>query len=444
MNAVVITFLLVVLTLLWRAITTSTAVQKCLHFFGPLTPFLQWYAILFVGVGWLLLRTFFDIVRFEYIHFDFLKTAEFLDDIPGLEPAERDALHISPWLRVFSLAAPAAGVLGALIVAEHTFAIVSGASARAKKKWDETPVESRTSSRPLCWSMDKETNMVLLVVAMPIVFIVMAMRAEIRIWAVMTGSAFEPMKARGTSDDWIDIKKKELSAYTGDIEMCGCFVYITIFCFGRLCTSYLRNAPPQYQTALKFAGLQGVYLYVIFGFLRGISNIVVAIAGDYDKYAYIASLLQDKVLVQIQPVFTVATVLCVYNVIVICGMNDIKKHLGNANLKFQGVRFLVLVAQIQLLVLQAVTKGSKLYQNVEKLPPRFSDMIHSWDFSTYRAMLMHAALLNFECLLVVVFQRCAWRANRSWDYADDDKVVAARELKVGGKAELEQPLLRCD
>jgi len=283
----------------------------------------------------------------------------------------------------------------------------------------------------LPWKATGQENIVLLVIAMPLVFILMAVRAEIRSLAVMTGSAWLPYHGQDPpAKSWEEVKSLELATYTTDLEVANFFQYVTIFAFGRLCVYYLQDAPTEYRKALKLAGLQGVYLYVFFGAFRAIGNLVIALLGEIDKEdrkAAAAAVLRDKVMTQVGPVFTVATLLCVYNMLILGSMSDIKRHLGSANLKFQGVKALVLISQIQIQVLMGLCAGSPLYQAAEKLPAKYQDEIHSWHFSPYRAQLMHASLLCYECLAVVLFNRCVWSSNT--DYMT---VARARELSEDG------------
>lgn len=287
--------------------------------------------------------------------------------------------------------------------------------------------------------MSTAMNMALMVVAMPLVFILMAMRAQIRIWAVMTGSCWLPYAQEAEpTKSWDVVKTLELSQFTSELEMGNVYMYVTIFIFGRLCIFFLQDAPKEYQFALKLAGLQGVYLYVIIGAFRALGNLAVAVLATTESYAYVSAVIRDKALTQLAPVFTVATLLCVYNMMVLSKMSDIKKYLVSPNLKFQATRALVLIAQIQLQVLTGLTVGSSMYLAVQSLPekfPQFADKIpdvDNWHLSLPRAQLWHTSLLQFECLLVVLVNRCVWHA--STDYADPKpQNVAVSDGPLGEK-----------
>lgn len=441
MNDVLAAFAYLICVFLWKGVTSCSCPQRCLHALGCLAWLVQWYTLLFLGLGLLLARTFWDIVRFEYVKYNFLDSPRLVNDtqhIKGLTLEDKEDMRIPPHLRIASLVAPVAGVLAASIVTEHVWKLV-----RAQKE------RQSQQGKSAVWWMSYEMNLVLLVIAMPIVFILMAMRAEVRIWEVMTGSAWEPCLVDATQAqcDWKILKTLDMSMYTSDLELAGFFQYFTIWNFGVLCMHYMQNAPREYRFALKWAGLQGVYLYVIFGVVRSLGNMaanVVANVPAFVQYEKLAAVWQDKALSMITPVFNVATLLCVYNMIIVSKMSDVKEKLDNANLKFQATRFLVLVAQLQLQVLMGVTVGSKLYNLLEgHLPPHAQEMIglSMWNLSPDRAKLMHATLLNFECLAVAIVNRIAWPSTRDYSGSAGSSRQAQAAERRGAAGSLVQRLL---
>lgn len=285
--------------------------------------------------------------------------------------------------------------------------------------------------------------MVVLVIAMPIVFILMAMRAEIRVWAVMTGSAWLPYHEgpQPPAADWATAKALELTAYRAGLETASMFQYFTIFSFGQLCVGYLRNAPEQYRFAFKWAGLQGVYLYVIMGALRSAATIaeVILSQSKNEKYKILGAIIQDKVLTFTAPIATAAALMCVYNMLIVGKMDDIKKVLGSVTMKFQATRLLVLISQIQQGVLLGLVVGASVYEQTQKptVPKAIREHVAGWDLSTDRAMLIHAALLNIECLIVVLMNRCTWSIKA--DYSSVE--VKGAEAEVRTDNGLQKPLL---
>lgn len=417
MDAAFMTIILMMFSFIWLGFTRIVSVQRGLHCLGPLAGLAQWHVVLFVGNGALVARTFYDFALFEYCKYDMLRKQPLIDEpnlIPGLTQQDKDAMFMPDHLRNAALLAPVAGLLAAIIVISHALRFVRASMQRKLKAGSDIP-----------WMTTAQENLILMVIAMPLVYIIMAMRSEIRALAVMTGSAWLPHQGEG-ADQWVSVQTLELGAYTSNLEVANFFQYITIFCLGRLCVKYLADAPSEYRSALTLAGLQGVYLYVAFGMLRSVVNLALSVLkARHAERAALITALQSKGLAFISPVFTVATLLCVFNMLVICRMADIKKRLGNANLKFQGTRFLVLVSQIQLQVLLGFCVGSSLDEAAEKyLPGQYQEMIHSWGFSTYRSQLLHSCLLCFECLAVVVFHLCVWSPQLDYNVREPELAKA--------------------
>merc|ERR1712150_138254 len=140
-------------------------------------------------------------------------------------------------------------------------------------------------------------------------------------------------------------------------------------------------------------------------------------------------------------IFTFVTLLCMANMIMVSKTRDIRDCLGNANLKFLGTRLVLLIAQIQPQVLNAVTKGSSLYTSVhtkvlpvleEKFPKLDVIKYFSyWTFSERQADLAHVCLLNVEGLIVVIATLLFWRLTEEQKEKliahDSQAMVTARE-----------------
>merc|ERR1719499_1145429 len=92
-----------------------------------------------------------------------------LDFVPDLTKLELEELNIPEWLRCGSVLSPLCGFAAAIVVSCHVFSYANKLSFAKKLDLDRTP-----------WRTTATENMVMLVIAMPIVFVLMAMRAEIR------------------------------------------------------------------------------------------------------------------------------------------------------------------------------------------------------------------------------------------------------------------------
>merc|ERR1712129_43467 len=121
----------------------------------------------------------------------------------------------------------------------------------------------------------------------------------------------------------------------------------------------------------------------------------------------------------INVVFFFATVLCIVNMYVISGVKDLKdgleiqasRCLRKTTTKFLGIRMLLIFSQLQPGLINWFTADSKLqrfvFLNSDSLP-QLSAMLQAFSLSTYQAKLLHASLLNYECLLVVILTCLSW------------------------------------
>jgi len=188
----------------------------------------------------------------------------------------------------------------------------------------------------------------------------------------------------------------------------------------------------EYRVTMKWAAIQGLFAFVIVGMIRSVFDFGTSLMQEYPKYKATADKVEAQAMNKIGSIFTFVTILCVINMMMICKMQDIKDKLGNATLKFHGTRLLLLVAQIQPQVLNAVTVGMPLYVKVkEKVAnTEYLKYLHYWTFTPYQAKLLHAALLSYWCLFVAIFNSLSWKMDPKdiegtlddLDKEDDDAV----------------------
>lgn len=304
---------------------------------------------------------------------------------------------------------PLSSVVSLLIVVSQLHHFATAGSRRADlngRKWEPT---------------DRE-NMVMLVITMPLVYQVMALCSTDRMLNLMTGQAV--IKHPGMS--WEKVETIQLAAYLSDLELASAFQFFTVFEFARLCGSFLGNSrnilphisDPEVQsdirTVLKWAAIQGVFAYVLVGFVRCVINFGVALLlqMQQDDARVFTDKVEEKLQDKIKTVFSVVTILCVVNMKLICKLKDVKTSMGNANLKFQGTRLLLLIAQVQSQVIEAFTVDAKMYKVVQEKSEQYDLDLHVLSLSQYQARLLHVALLSIECLAVVLFNRIVWRLNK--------------------------------
>lgn len=562
MNEPLVCWIVMAFFLGWRPFTMMYRAQK---WFQKLGVWFQWYSLTMVSLVLLVARTFYDFVRFEVIGFKCLaedKIKQNLDSVP-LTPDDQAKLRIFPWLKWLALFGPLVGVLALGFLCYHVYQyalsikkireqdeqeaiksnratlICKGRKARArgrvgvvvdvddcpydlpvKIRWDDgqTPHADWCREEEVeiiyesinAWRITEREDLNLLVIVMPGIFILMAMRAEIRVLEVMTASWWRTRPLDGPS--WEQGSELLMNTYTADLEVASAFQYVTVWGFAQLVMAFfsleqlsknvnseltvlkrersklkaanqhLLNAwppdvplphhlttqggkaqslliervvdqpPPEPQptatfawtdnnksffskvlatfsktnssswergrgslaatfaekgiedevvrasqehtSSMKWAGLQGVWAYILIGVVRSVCDIVATLL-DVLPYHELSMKWQALVLDRVSAVFGFVTLLCVYNMTIILRMEDIRKSTAmgrNAVQKFIALRFLLLLGQLQPSALTFLSKS-----------------VTHWNFSDYQAKLLHATLLNYECLGIIILNIVLWR-----------------------------------
>jgi hypothetical protein len=283
------------------------------------------------------------------------------------------------------------------------------------------------------WAMDDSDELTLLVILMPAFLIVMAIFAEIRILEVILGSTF----VKG-GENWDDYATWRLSTQTTDLACGSAFQCVTVLAFARLCVrsfglddlvyrvgsmekelaieygsscsheqagkgtctqsslrEILEKTNDEHKHALERVGLQGIWAYVIVGLLRSTFAMLTAAALELkmthmpppvewlvvDANPQKAWLLFNE---KCHLMFVFASILCFCNWSQVQKLHDLKhsEALGNAALKFMGVRVLLFVGEGQKWLLH-------------------SGLVGHW--SSSHADLLHVSLLMLWCLFVIVW-----------------------------------------
>merc|ERR1712032_383098 len=111
---------------------------------------------------------------------------------------------------------------------------------------------------------------------------------------------------------------------------------------------------------------------------------------------------------QISTIASVLSLLCTYNMLVVCKLPYMRAALGNASMKFNGAKVLLLLGPNQLKILLSLSTTALAAQGTDSAKGWLVGML---DLSKERAMLLHSSLLSFECLLVVVLNLLSWRSD---------------------------------
>jgi len=83
---------------------------------------------------------------------------------------------------------------------------------------------------------------------MPLVFVAMAMRATIRQWAIMTGSAWTQAisfqmagaSLRDRQEKWEELKALEITTYEQNLQIATAFQFFAVGCFAQVCSDALE------------------------------------------------------------------------------------------------------------------------------------------------------------------------------------------------------------
>jgi len=415
-----------------------------------LAPFLQWYCVAGFFLFMFFVRTFWDVLRFEYISYKFLSPDRYMQNLDpkishiGLSDDELNgsALTISNFLRWISLTSPIMGLL--------TFCVAGGQTLRAIAQNRNTQSHSEAFLRTV-------------VVGMPLVFVAMALRATLREWAVMTASCWTPaIKASMESatlevrqKQWENLKALEIATYEQDLQVAAAFQFFAVGCFGQVCSKALSRmvnnnnnndtndcgeCPEVAQkkrekdsTILKQLAVVGLHAFVVLGIAKTVVAIVIAMISSDPANLPIIAPIQAKIIKTLDPVFLFATVLSVINMMLLGKMNEVAKTLPGANTKFNATRALLIIGQGQFSVIRAfITTGGTAPSPVLKALHNFkwhgehpfADV--SFDFGIHQARLLHSSLLCFECLIVAILNFIVWN--------DSAKIASARE------GQLKEPL----
>lgn len=364
------------------------------------------------------LRTAFDVYVFDVQRYQWLTSQQVADNvaaIPHITSEEKEAYHINHTLRMMSLIAPLVGTIALVVVAIQV--VVVG-----------TCRQVQTESGSKSHKLTVRDTCVVIVIGMPGVFIVMCNRATLRMLAIMSGSAWAAYARANpgiqTQSAWIHLKAAEQGLYRMDLELAAGFQYVTVASFAYLCACCLdrKFVESSYRYAMKYAGLQGVYAFVLVGIVRSLGNFMVSIAESLPNEIVSTDQVdnfQTAVLAKVNAMLTFATILCIYNMFVIGKMHEIQESIPYCSIKFLATRALILVAQMQPVVLNMLKSNSPV---MTKLKWYFEDnsAIQAWELSDEQAFLWHSSLLSLFCLAISLWNLIAWSVLPSGRYESDN------------------------
>jgi len=383
---------------LWGVACRSASVQRCIHKLPLCLPLvLQWYTIIFLAFGGFMAWCVGDIVIFDFQATDFFDSTKIEDlwDEKGIAPERRAELAMPEWLRWLSVASPIVGSVAFVVLVAHAvWNIALGAKLRS---------ESGDELAKACpWKSSERQEMVLLVIVMPAVFIIMAVRSTQRMWMVMRGWH--------TGDEAIT----DEALFHENLELAAVCQYYTVFVFSQICISFLeeQKGSDDMKRAIRFVGFQGVHAWCLVGSVHSVLLFTLAFVGHHiDTSDSTQTQILAKLSAAEKTVSTIASVLsllCTYNMLVVCKLPYMKQALGNASMKFNGTKVLLLLGPNQLKILLSLSTAAVGAASADSAKDKLVGFL---DLSKERAMLLHTSLLSFECLLVVVLNLVSWRSD---------------------------------
>lgn len=425
-------------------------VQTALHS-NPVTAFLgQWYVLLYLvimGLGmWNMVNVFFyDYEATHWLSKESIETTMHHTDPDGLyfTPEKRDALRLSdhPFLRKLSLAAPIATLVGLIVLGIH-FGLdchVLYNQHRWAQKRERFP-----------WNAGSRSEMVLIVIAVPGLYMVMAVRSVCRMWMVMRGYH----KGGEAATD--------LALYNENFSLAAVCMYFAVAVFANLCISILKdsNPIPDMVKAMRLVGFQGLYGWVFLGSFQSALLFFIAYVNNHPGHCFTPGTdiqigltdghctgeqrgvsvqtiahIENKVLPALGTAVSIFSLIATYNMLVVCKLNFIDKALGQANAKFTGTKILLILGPNQLKILNMFTAGAAWEQ---RCAAKFATGSNKYamcvnvqtmlGLSPERAKLLHASLLCFECMIIIMLNFAFWTP-RPFVAGNDDNISGDDSMK---------------
>jgi len=244
----------------------------------------RWYMVYIYGMGWMLVRSVGDIFKWDVIYFHWLDMAHVKKSLPdifkctdfecgdgwqlkpdaavisGLDvaacciplannttggeapPAKNDELELYAWLKYVSFGGSFAGIAAFVVVCATVISSTIKYS-RDQIKLDSAEIASGNKRPYNPWIHHLKDDLVVVIIFTPSVFALMALRAQIRMWSIMTGSSWE-LHSTEKNWNWNTIKIWELEAGRMSLEVASFFQYFAVIAFLEL-VSYCFEIPAQ-------------------------------------------------------------------------------------------------------------------------------------------------------------------------------------------------------
>jgi len=314
------------------------------------------------------------------------------------------------------------------------------------------------------WHMPERVNWILWILVVPTVFAIEAMRANTKVWGLVTGQSPELgwlMFAEG--------EKLELLYAHEDLEIASLIQFSTIYAFTRLISSLLektalvkegdevkisqvvarmntsnnknnnseseqKKLAGEYKRLTRLGGFLGLWVYIAAGCLRAIVTIVIAIIMQFK----VKEGVEDPMVTFLEDAeqafkgitssaFGLLTVLSVVTMVIMTGTYIVTDKIGDANKKFLGARVMLLTSEITPKIVDAFEDGTALNTQLTPILQHLP-FLH---MNKGHAEMLKVAILNSACLVTVIMNAVFWKdvnineddGNGLLDFPTDEEVA---------------------
>lgn len=415
-----------VLISIWRRVSKKKNLQERIHkLLKQAAVLIQWYTIFFLGLISFLVYSIVEFFK-DYVS---VSDQEINDNLHRIFDNTKSAGHLNStvfddfkadlsfplWVKIINVIGQISGIVVVSIVIYHAWAFLI---IPLKKAAEES---STWSIYP--WHPPKRINWVLWIIILPSMFSIETMRANIKVWGIVTGKApeFEEMM-------FTPAEKLELLYAREDIQIASLFQFTAIYAFTRLISSVFENTVVitgqddeekkklalEYKRLIRLGGFQGLWIYIIAGVLRAFFTILVAVilqfvihgSSDAENSAVIwFENLEDAFDSMIGITFILLTVLSIVNMIIMSRTYIIADRLGDANKKFIGIRIMLICSEVVPKVIGAFIRGTPTYNQLQIVTSYVSFLY----MSKVQGELLKIAILNMACLVTAIINFIFWK-----------------------------------
>jgi len=279
--------LLVILVIfIWRRVSNHRGLQSQLHAaLGKIAVLVQWYTIFSAGMVVFVLYSSIE----YYAVYAFMSDSATESNLRKVykESSEnlnitfgefKELLRVPMWIHAVNAISQLAGVAVVCIVVYQIWAFMIIPSYRA--------AQQNAVWKKHVWHPSKRVNWIVWILVLPTVFCIETMRANAKLWGVITGKAPEFNFFK-----FSEAQKLEFLYAREDLEIGSLMQFTAIWAFTRLVSSFFENTAIikghqddamaklalEYKRLIRLGGFLGLWIYIAAGCLRAVVVIFLAV-----------------------------------------------------------------------------------------------------------------------------------------------------------------------